>query len=224
MTTLTLHHLDTSRSHRILWLLEELGLPYELVTHTREPRTKRAPASLRAVHPLGKSPVLVVDGVPIAESGAIVEHVVDLAGGALRPAPGTPEHVRYRYWLHYAEGSLMPPLVIKLICAQVKKAPVPFPLNMIPKAVAGQVDKAFTDPELRLHADWLERHFGAHTYATGDTFSAADVQLAFPAEGLLSHRAIASTIPSVRAWVERLRARPAYERALAKGGPPIGGW
>lgn len=219
MPQLVVHHLDHSRSHRLLWLLEELGLPYELVTHQRHPKSMRAPDSLRAVHPLGKAPVLVVDGEALAESGAVIEEVLERFGeGRLRPAAGTPEATAYRYWLHYAEGSLMTPLLVKLIMGQVKRAPLPWPIKLLPQQIARQVDGAYTNPELKLHTAWLERRLSEVPYFAGQAFSAADIQMSYGVEALLS-RGTGSA--ALTAWLERVSARPAHQAATAKGGPRI---
>jgi glutathione S-transferase len=214
---ITVHHLERSRSHRVLWLLEELGLPYELVTYKRDPATIRAPATLKQVHPLGKSPVIEADGVVVAESGAILEHLVDLAGGALRPEPGTDAFRRYRFFLHYAEGSLMPPLLVKLITSQLQGDKVPFLIRPVARAIAGKVDGAFTNGELHAHLTFLDAELATRPFVAGDAFTAADVQMSYPVLALLSRGAKAA--PHVRAYLDRLAARPAYARAVERGGP-----
>lgn len=214
---ITVHHLERSRSHRVLWMLEELGLPYELVEYRRDPETMRAPAALKKVHPLGKSPVIDVDGVVYAESGAILEQLVDVANGALRPEPGTEAHRRYRFFLHYAEGSLMPPLLVSLITSQLHGKKVPFLVRPIGKAIAAQIDGAFTNAELQSNVAFLEAELASRPFLAGDELSAADVQMSYPVWALLSRSN--APAPNLRAYHERLKARPAYARAIERGGP-----
>jgi glutathione S-transferase len=222
MPDIVLHHLEASRSHRVLWLLEELELPYRLERHARHPKTMRAPKALRDVHPLGKSPVLTVDGVVYAESGAILEEVVETwGGGRLRPDPGTAEHRRYRYWLHYAEGSLMPPLLVKLVLSRLRDAPAPFFVRPILRMAVRKVNEVFTDPELQAHGDWIERALTEQPWFAGEEITAADVQMSYPVEALLARSRAPG--PQTVAWMEKIRARPAYQRALAKGGEPMPG-
>lgn len=214
----TVHHLDNSRSHRILWLLEELGAPYEIREHRRDPKTMRAPRALRDIHPLGKAPIVVTpDGVVLAESGAIVDELVDRHDGQLRPEPGTDAHRRYRYFLHYAEGSLMPPLLVKLVTGQIRDAPVPFFLKPVTGGIAGEVDKAFTDPEIALQLDFMEQELTGREWFAGDEFTAADVQMSFPVEAAESRGGF-DAHPRLADFVARLRARPAYRRAVERGG------
>src|SRR5215468_1050018 len=174
---ITVHHLNNSRSQRVLWLLEELELPYEIVKYERDPKTLLAPASLRAIHPLGKSPVITDGDATLAESGAIVDYLVDTYGnGKLSPAPGTPAYRDYRYFLHYAEGSLMPFLGMKLVFTKVQ-TDAPFLVKPVAKAIAGQVSSRFLDPNIKAHIGFLAEHLGKHTWFAGDDFTAADVQI-----------------------------------------------
>ena len=214
---ITVHHLNNSRSQRILWLLEELELPYEIVRYERDPRTMLAPASLRAIHPLGKSPVITDGDATIAESGAILEYLVETHGkGALVPAPGTLAYRHYRYFLHYAEGSLMPLLVMKLVFNKVR-TDSPLLVRPIAKTIAGTVSRRFLDPNLATHLGFLGGHLAKHTWFTGDTFTAADVQMSFPIEGAVS-RAGDRIPPPLTEWLGRVQARPAYRRAIERGG------
>src|SRR5688572_25700655 len=159
------HHLENSRSQRVLWLLEELGVPYEVKRYERNKETMLAPPELRAVHPLGKSPVITDGGVTVAESGAIVEYLVDRYGsGRLIPPPGTPERLRYTYWLHYAEGSAMPPLLMKLVFDHVETAPMPFFVKPIARGIAAKVKSTFIQPQITLHFDYLEAELGKATW------------------------------------------------------------
>jgi glutathione S-transferase len=159
---LTVHHLNNSRSQRVLWLLEELGVPYEIKRYQRDPKTMLAPPELRAVHPLGKSPVITDDGQTIAESGAIIEYLIGKYGqGRFAPAPGTPERLRYTYWLHYAEGSAMPPLLLKLVALRIASAPMPFFAKPIARKIAGTLQSSFIDPQLKLHLGYINKELKA---------------------------------------------------------------
>jgi len=214
------HHLNNSRSQRVLWLLEELGVPYEVKRYERDAQTMLAPASLRAVHPLGKSPVITDGDLTLAESGAIVEYLAGrYGGGRLVPAAGTPEHLRYIYWLHYAEGSAMPPLLLKLVFDRVENAPMPFFVRPIAKQIAGRAKSSFIEPQIKLHLDYMEKELGKSTWFAGNEFSAADVQMSFPLEAAAARAGLDPSLPKLTAFLQRVHARPAYERALAKGGP-----
>ena len=214
---ITVHHLNNSRSQRVLWLLEELALPYEIVKYERDLRTLLAPASLRAIHPLGKSPVITDGDATLAESGAILEYLVETYGkGTLAPAPGTPAYRHYRYFMHYAEGSLMPFLVMKLVFNKIR-TDAPFLVRPIAKAIAGQVSKQFLDPNLASHLAFLADHLGKHAWFAGDAFSAADVQMSFPIEGAVA-RAGGGISPKLTEWLAKIQARPAYRKAIEKGG------
>ena len=216
---ITVHHLNNSRSQRILWLLEELGLPYELRRYERDPNTMLAPASLRAVHPLGKSPVLTDDGATLAESGAIVEYLVGRYGGdRLAPPSGTPERLRYSYWLHYAEGSAMPPLLMKLIFDRMPRGPMPALMRPIVRGIAKRVRGGFVDPQIALHLDYQEQELGRSLWFAGSEFSAADIQMSFPVEVAAARGGLDATRPKLWAFLERIHARHAYQRALEKGG------
>lgn len=216
---ITVHHLNNSRSQRILWLLEELGVPYEIKRYQRDPKTMLAPPELRAIHPLGKSPVITGDEVTLAESGAIVEYLADRYGtGLLIPAHGTPERLRCNYWLHYAEGSAMPPLLLKLVFRRVETAPAPFFVKPIAKGIAHKVMSGFVDPQLKLHLDYLESELGKSEWFAGNAFSAADIQLSFPLEAFAARGGLNARYPRLTAFLQRIHARPAYQRALQKGG------
>ena len=214
---ITVHHLNNSRSQRVLWLLEELGCEYRLVKYRRDPHTLLAPPELRRIHPLGKSPV-VSDGVhTLAESGAIVEYLIDRYGnGRLRPPPGSAEHLRYTYWLHYAEGSAMPLLLLKLVFLRLPR-PVPVLLRPIVRSVAQRAQQRLIDPQLRTHIDYWESELGRSTWFAGEELTGADVQMSFPLEAAAARAGIALG-PRVGQFLERVHARPAYRRALAAGG------
>jgi len=225
---LTVHHLETSRSQRILWLLEELGVAYELKVYRRNPATRLAPPELKAVHPLGKSPVVTDDGLTVAESGAIIEYLVEKYGhlgtgelAQLKPAPGTPEHLRCRYWMHCAEGSLMNWLVMKLVFVTIPTRPMPFFAKPIARAISGKVQAQLVDPNLQSALAFIEDHLARHRWFAGDALTMADFQMSFPVEALLSRAATAGAVPRLRAYHARMRARPAYQRAEAKGGPTV---
>ena len=200
------HHLNNSRSQRVLWLLEELGIEYEIKFYERDPKTMLAPELLRQVHPLGKSPVITDADLTIAESGAIVEYLVDRYGnGRLVPASGTPEYVRYTYWLHYAEGSAMPLLVMRLV------------LNKF-GAGDSSVVSGFVAPQIKLHFDYIEDELRKSTWFVGEEFTAADIQMSFPLEQMAMRREEVESRPKLKEFVERIHARPAYKRALERGG------
>ena len=217
---IVVHHLNHSRSQRVLWLLEELGVPYRIERYERDPKTMLAPPALQKVHPLGKSPVITDGELTVAESGAIIEYLVERYGqGRFAPAVGTPEHLRYRYWLHYAEGSLMSPLLMKLVFDQVEKAPMPFFAKPIAKAIAAKVKGAFVSPNIERHLDYLEAELKDADWFAGNTFSAADVQMSFPLEAAAARAGLDNSRPRLMGWLQRIHARPAYHRALEKGGP-----
>ena len=216
--TITVHHLNDSRSQRILWLLEELGLEYEVKRYERDPETMLAPVSLREVHPLGKSPVITDEELTLAESGAIVEYLVERYGnGRLAPKPGTSERLRYTYWLHYAEGSAMPPLVMQLIFNQIEEQS-PFYLRAIAKIITGRVKQAYIQPQIVQNLDYLEAELEKNTWFVGDEFTAADIQLSFPLEAAAAYSNLDATHPQLMAFLERVHARPAYQKALDRGG------
>jgi glutathione S-transferase len=213
---ITVHHLENSRSQRVLWLLEELGLPYTVKAYARDPRTLRAPPELLAVHPLGKSPVILDEGRVVAETGAIVAYLTGRAGGRLVPDPGTDAHGRYTYWLHYAEGSAMPPLLLKLIFARLAPGS-PWLLRPLVRRIADTVLRGFVDPDLRRHAAFWEAELAPGPYFCGADFTAADIAMSFPLEAFAARGPGAG--PQVRSFLARIHARPAYRRALLRGGP-----
>jgi glutathione S-transferase len=218
---ITVHHLNNSRSQRVLWLLEELGLPYEIVRYQRDPKTMLAPPELKAVHPLGKSPVVVLDdGSVLAESGAIVETLVERFGdGRLAPPAGTAERLRWRYWMHYAEGSAMPPLLLKLVFDRVEKGPMPFFVRPIARGIAGKVRSTLIAPQLKTHLDYMESELGRSPWFAGEEFSAADIQMSFPIEAARARAGLDASRPRLMDWLARIHARPTYLRAQERGGP-----
>ena len=199
------HHLENSRSQRILWLLEELGLPYEVVRYERDPQTMLAPPSLRQVHPLGKSPVIEDEGSTIAETGAIVEYLVEKAEGRLGPPANRDAILRYRQFLHYAEGSMMPPLLALLVVNRL--------------GLLGRPAKKPLLAMFRQHLDWLESELASRAWFAGDEFTAADVMMSFPLEAARQRAGLGPSHPNLLDWLERIHARPAYAEALRKGGP-----
>jgi glutathione S-transferase len=211
---ITVHHLEHSRSQRVLWLLEELGLPYQVQRYSRHPTTRLAPPELRAIHPLGKSPVIDDDGRVLAETGAIVEYLIERHGnGRLAPPPGSEERLRYTYWLHFAEGSAMPMLVMTLLFQRLSA-------NMPPEAAAqvAALQTGYVDPQRTGHLDLMEAELTRGAWFAGDAFTAADVMLSFPVEAANARGGLGAR-PRLIAWLARIHARPAYQAALAKGGP-----
>lgn len=213
---LTVHHLNNSRSQRVLWLLEELGVPYELVKYERDRKTSLAPPELQKIHPLGKSPVITDNGTTVAESAVIVEYIVETYGaGKLVPPTGSADYRRYRYWMHYAEGSLMPFLLLRLITSRIRQAP--FLVRPIAKAIADKVDGGFVGPNIKRHVSFIDSELEKAPFFAGAELTAADIQMSYPME------AIAARVPNAPArivdWVKRIHDRPAFKRALERGGP-----
>jgi glutathione S-transferase len=216
---IVVHHLNNSRSQRVLWLLEELALPYEIKRYERE-KSGLAPKSLQAVHPLGKSPVIVDGDVTLAESGAILEYLVERHDrGRFAPAPGTPERLRYTYWMHFAEGSAMPPLVMKLVFDRIETAPMPFFVKPIAKAIAGKAKSIAVLPNIRRNLDFIESSLQDGPWFAGAEFGAADVQMSFPLEAAAARAGLDQRYPRIADFLKRIHARPAYRRALERGGP-----
>ncbi|WP_058912445.1 glutathione S-transferase family protein [Entomohabitans teleogrylli] len=212
------HHLERSRSWRVLWMLEELGIPWKMVRYSREP-SMLAPEALKKIHPLGKSPVIEDNGHVLAESAAILEYLQETYDSAqqLRPQ-GQEERLQYRFWLHYAEGSLMPPLLLKLVLGQMGKAPVPWLLRPLGKVLGKGVESAFLNQQLATHSRFIEQHLAEHRWFSGEQFSVADIQMSFPASVLLA-RGGQGDLPHLSDWLARGRQRPAWQRAEEAGGP-----
>lgn len=216
---ITVHHLNNSRSQRILWLLEELGLEYEIKRYQRDPQTMLAPPELKAVHPLGKSPVITDGELTIAESGAIIEYLIERYGqGRLAPAAGTPERLRYTYWLHYAEGSAMTPLLLKLVFNRVETAPMPFFAKPFAKGISRKVNSTFIDPQINQHFSYMNNELATTGWFAGDAFSAADVQMSFPLEAAAARGGLDAKWPNLVDFLQRIHARPGYQKALERGG------
>lgn len=216
---ITVHHLENSRSQRVLWLLEELNLDYEVKRYERDEKTMLAPPELKQVHPLGKSPVITDGERTIAETGAIIEYLVAKADGRLAPEPGGEARLRYTYWLHYAEGTLMPLLVMKLIFGRLGKPPMPLPLRPFGRLIAYGVQQQFLDPRIGENLDFLESELNKRDWFADDELTAADVMLSFPLEAAVARGGLTSTHPRLADFVQRVQARPAYQRALERGGP-----
>lgn len=203
---IVVHHLNNSRSQRILWLLEELGIDYEIKRYSRDPQTMLAPALLKQVHPLGKSPVITDDALTLAESGAIIEYLVERYGhGKLAPTSGTAERLRYKYWLHYAEGSAMPLLVMKLLFENFELGD-------------SSAVSEFVAPQIKLHFDYIESELGKNTWFVGEEFTAADIQMSFPVEAMEAQVGLNVSCPKLMSFLDRIHARPAYKRAIERGG------
>jgi|TARA_R110000822_G_scaffold66105_2_gene161517 glutathione S-transferase len=216
---IVVHHLNNSRSQRILWLLEELGLEYEVKRYERDPKTMLAPPELKSVHPLGKSPVITEGDLTVAESGAIIEYLVDTHGhGRLAPERGNPDRLRYTYWLHYAEGSAMLPLLLKLVFNRVETAPMPFFVKPFAKGIARQVKGKFVEPQIVQHLDYMNSELAATGWFAGAEFSAADVQMSFPLEAAAARGGLDEKWPHLTGFLQRIHERPAYKRALERGG------
>lgn len=217
---ITLHHLENSRSQRVLWLLKELGLPYEVRRYQRDPKTLLAPPELAQVHPLGKSPVITEGDITVAESGAIIEYLLDAHGhGRLRPAAGTPERRQFTYWLHFAEGSAMPFLLMKLVFDKVRSAPVPFFVKPVVKGIADKVTGSFVAPNLARQLNFMEAELAQRDWFAGSEFTAADIQMSYPVEAAAERIGLGAQHAKLGAWLSRIHARAAYRRALEKGGP-----
>lgn len=215
---LTVHHLNNSRSQRVLWLLEELGMPYEIVRYQRQ-ANMLAPRELSVIHPLGKSPVITDGGNTIAESGAIIEYIVGNYGeGWLIPSPNTPERLRYTYWLHYAEGSAMPPLLMKLLFTMIPRRS-PMLLRPLVGKIAKETLTTLVNPQLKQHMAFWETELNKSEWFAGNEFTAADIQMSFPLEAASARAGLSDHHPKAMEFLKRIHARPAYQRALEKGGP-----
>lgn len=217
---ITVHHLENSRSQRILWFLEELGLDYEIKHYKRHPKTSLAPAELKQVHPLGKSPVITDGENTIAETGAIIEYLVDTySEHQWRPQRGTTERNEYNYWVHASEGTYMPFLVMKLVFGKLTQAPVPFIIRPITKSINAQVGKQFLNPSIKAAFDHLEATLEGKDWILGQQISAADIMMSFPVEGAAVRLGLEQNYPNIHAYHQRFRSRPAYQVGLEKGGP-----
>lgn len=216
---IVVHHLNNSRSQRVLWLLEELGLEYDIKYYERDSKTMLAPASLRQVHPLGKSPVITDGAQTLAESGLIVEYLVEkYGGGQFAPLPNATERLRYTYWLHYAEGSAMPPLLLKLVFDRIEQEPMPFFVKPIARAIASRAKGSFIEPQISQHLDYMEAELGKSLWFAGNEFTAADIQMSFPIEVAVTRAGLDASRPKLINFLDRIHIRPAYQRATERGG------
>ena len=214
------HHLNNSRSQRILWLLEELGLEYEIKKYQRDAKTMLAPPELRAIHPLGKSPVITDGETMVAESGAIIEYLIERYGkGQFIPAAGTADKLRYTYFMHYAEGSAMTPLLMKLVFDKVETSPMPFFAKPIARGIAQKVKKSYIMPQIVQHLQYLESELATRTWFAGEQFSGADIQVSFVLEAASARGGLGDRYPKLFDFLKRIHARPAYQRGLERGGP-----
>ena len=217
---ITVHHLENSRSQRILWLLEELGVDYDLVRYARDEATKLAPPDLSKIHPLGKAPVVTDGDVTVAESGAIIEYLVEqYDDGRLRPPAGTPERRAYTYWLHYAEGTFMPLMILSLVLRRIDSAPMPFFIKPIARGITGKVRAGYLDANVELNLRFMESSLEGQDWFCGPDFTAADIQMSFAIEAAAVRSDLSATCPRLADFLERIQARPAYAAALEKGGP-----
>ena len=211
------HHLNNSRSQRILWMLEELEVNYEVKPYQRDSVTSLAPTSLKLVHPLGKSPVLTDGDITVAESGAIIEYLGQNYGPHLIPEPGTEAFRQYTYWLHFAEGTLMPPMVAKLVFDKVRANAKPFFVKAIANKIADKVMAAYFGPNIQANLSHVNQRLDNHSWFAGDELSGADIQMSFPLEASVI-RGAAKDFPAIVEYVKRIHQRPAYQRALSRGG------
>ena len=213
-----LHHLNNSRSQRILWMLEELGLNYDIKFYQRNKQTMLAPEELKKVHPLGKSPVITDGDISIAESGAIIEYLGRVHGNeTIRPRESSPRHLQYQYWLHFSEGSMMPPLLLKLVMTKIQENSPPLFVKPIAKAIVDKVNKSFIMPNITSQLATVDTHLKINEWFAGENLTGADVQMSFPLEAAV-HRGLCESFPAIKAWVEKIHQREAYQAALAKGG------
>lgn len=213
------HHLNNSRSQRILWLLEELNVPYEIKFYERNPKTFRAPDELKKIHPLGHAPIFTDETATVAESGAIIEYILEKYGhGKLRPTPGTNDALKFSYWMHYAEGSGMPPLVLALIFSKIESAPMPFMFAPLAKVICSKVKNNYIHPQITLHLNFLEVELQKSVWFAGLDFSAADIQMSFLLESAEA-RSDLKNYPKLTEFLQKIRTRPAFLSAAAKGGP-----
>jgi len=217
---ITIHHLENSRSQRILWLLEELGLDYDIKKYQRDPATHLAPPEMLSLHPLGKAPVIADGDDTLAESGAIIEYLVrKYDHGRLRPVEGTPGGLAYTYWLHYAEGTFMSLMILSLIISRIETAPMPFFAKPIAKGIAAKVRNGYLDRNVKRNLDFMESMLNKSLWFCGDELTAADIQMSFAVEAASVRTSLQDDYPKLAEYLERIKARPAYQRALEKGGP-----
>jgi glutathione S-transferase len=219
---ITLHHLENSRSQRIVWLLEELGVEYEINRYERDKKTGLAPLDLMKVHPLGKAPVITDGELVVAESGAIIEYLVNTYDdGHLLPAKGTPERMDYNYWMHYAEGTFMPLMIVSLIMSRIETAKMPFFVKPIAKGIVAKVRQGYLSPNIKRNLVYMNDVLGKSTWFCGEEISAADIQMSFPLEAAEVRTDLSNSYPNLKAFLDRVKKRPAYQAGLKRGGPYV---
>ncbi len=215
---ITVHHLNNSRSQRILWMLEEIGVEYEVKHYQRDKETQLAPKELFEIHPLGKSPVITDGDITVAESGAIIEYLAQTYGKELLPRKGSKAYREYIYWLHFSEGSLMPQLLLKLIFDKIKTAPMPFFIKPIAKGIANKVLSGYVLPNVKNNMNFVEKHLSKNDWFAGEKMTGADIQMSFPLEASMA-KSTMDDYPHTKAFIEKIQAREAYKKALETGGP-----
>ena len=217
---ITVHHLENSRSQRILWLLEELGVDYEITRYERDKVTSLAPLELFHVHPLGKAPIITDGDRTVAESGAIIEYLVNQYDtGKLKPPEGSPASFAYTYWMHYAEGTFMPLMILSLVMSRIEHAKMPFFVKPIAKGIVKKVRDGYLDPNIKRNMDYLESSLANNKWFCGDELTTADIMMSFPVEAAEARTKLSSEYPNITKFLKRMRARPAFKAALEKGGP-----
>lgn len=219
---LTVHYLNDSRSHRILWMLEEMEVPYEIKVYARDSKTRLAPDALKQIHPLGKSPVVTHDELVLAETGAIVEYLANHYGKDTMIPQDEKSFQQYKYWLHYGEGSLMPLLLMKMLFDKALSSPMPFFIRPIVKIIPERITSLYLGPTLKTHLDFVDAHLGENTWFAGNAVSGADVVMSFPMEGIAKSDSLSGKYANIESYVKRLHLRPAYQRSLDRAGVPYG--
>lgn len=215
---IVLHHLNNSRSQRILWLLEEIGVDYELKTYQRNPKTQLAPEALKAIHPLGKSPVLTDGDRVLAESGLIIDYLIQTYAPQWQPVAGSDAWYQNQYWLYFAEGSLMPPLLLTLVFDTIRNSRMPFIAKPVAKAIADRVTKQFVSPDVKRLLRFIDDQLAGRDWFGAEQLSGADFQMSFPLEAARARRLVTDEHPNIRRFLACVAERPAYQRALDRGG------
>jgi len=215
--SIVVHHLNNSRSQRILWLLEELELDYSVKRYERDPKTLLAPPELKAIHPLGHAPVVTCDGITLAESGLIMEYILEKFGNGKLVPKSDENKLKMKYYFHYSEGSLQPPLLLNLIFAKIRASSMPFFARPIANKICDSVENSYINPNVKSNLDFLENELSKSTWFAGPEISAADIMLSYPLEA--SDARVGNTErPNIKRFIQSIRSRPAYIRALEKGG------
>ncbi len=216
---ITLHHLNNSRSQRILWLLEEIEANYQVKHYQRDSQSQLAPAELKQIHPLGKSPLISDDGKVIAESAVIIDYLINKYAPDWKQMDSTTEDaIQYNYWMHFAEGSLMPPLLLRLVFEKIKNSKMPFFIKPIANGISEKVLSSFVTPNITANLSFIENYLEDKQWFVGDQLSGADIQMSFPLEACVSRGIATEKQPNIIAFVKNLQQRPAYQRALQQAG------